>query len=137
VIFTVTAYKYSKTSPTKELAVATRQCTISHFLFHLGISNQNAARPSSPVHLTWPPATSPRFLNWRYRHFDTTEVTEAELQAVPSTLTDHYFLDAFQNGKSTGNSAHVLKDTTSMLMVASRPKVSFWSDGSTNIRNYG
>jgi hypothetical protein len=30
------------------------------------------------------------------RHFDTTGVTEAELQAVLNTLSDHYFQDAFK-----------------------------------------
>jgi hypothetical protein len=29
-------------------------------------------------------------------HFDTLEVIEAELQAVPSTLTEHDFQDAFK-----------------------------------------
>jgi hypothetical protein len=52
-------------------------------------------------------------------HFDTFEVIEAESQAVLNTVTEHYFQDAFQNSRSTGNG------TTSMVMVASRPKVSF------------
>jgi hypothetical protein len=30
------------------------------------------------------------------RHFDTTEVIEAESQAMPNTLTDHDFHDAFK-----------------------------------------
>jgi hypothetical protein len=30
-------------------------------------------------------------------HFDTTEVTEAESQAVLNTLTEHDFQDAFKN----------------------------------------
>jgi 23S rRNA maturation mini-RNase III len=30
------------------------------------------------------------------RHFDTTEVVEAESQAVLNSLTDHYFQDAFK-----------------------------------------
>jgi hypothetical protein len=29
------------------------------------------------------------------------------------------------------------KGTTSRMMVASRPKVGFWPDGSTSPRNYG
>jgi hypothetical protein len=29
-------------------------------------------------------------------HFDTTEVTKTELQAVPNTLTEHDFQDAFK-----------------------------------------
>jgi hypothetical protein len=31
------------------------------------------------------------------RHFDTTEVMEAESQAVLNTLTEHHFQDAFKN----------------------------------------
>jgi hypothetical protein len=50
---------------------------------------------------------------------------EAESQAVLNTLTEHDFQDAFQNGRSAGNGAYALKGTTSRVMVASRPKVSF------------
>jgi hypothetical protein len=42
-----------------------------------------------------------------------------------------------KNGISAGKGAYVQKGTTSRVMVASRPKVSFWPDGSTNPRNYG
>jgi hypothetical protein len=35
-------------------------------------------------------------------HFDTIEVTEAELQAVLYTLTEHNLQDAFKNGRSAG-----------------------------------
>jgi hypothetical protein len=31
------------------------------------------------------------------RHFDTTEVIEAESQTVLNTLTEHHFQDAFKN----------------------------------------
>jgi hypothetical protein len=34
------------------------------------------------------------------RHFDTTEVMEAEPQAVLNSLTEQGFQDAFQNGRS-------------------------------------
>jgi hypothetical protein len=56
--FTVTAWKYAKTSPwilvTKELAVASRQHTISHFLFHQGIfyQKQHECCPP-PTLLAW------------------------------------------------------------------------------------
>jgi hypothetical protein len=39
------------------------------------------------------------------RHFDPTEVMEAELQAVLNTLTEHDFQDAFKNDRSTRNGA--------------------------------
>jgi hypothetical protein len=59
------------------------------------------------------------------RHFDTTEVIEAESQAVLNTLTEHDFQDAFKNCRNAGNSVYGRKGTTSRVMVASRPKVSF------------
>jgi hypothetical protein len=36
-------------------------------------------------------------------NFDTTEMIEAESQAVLNTLTEHDFQDAFINGRSAGN----------------------------------
>jgi hypothetical protein len=57
------------------------------------------------------------------RHFDTTEVLEAESQAVLDTLTEHDFQDAFKNVRSAGSSACPRNGTTSRVMMASRPKV--------------
>jgi hypothetical protein len=51
------------------------------------------------------------------RHFVTTEVIEAESLAVLNTITEHDFQDAFKNGRSPGNGAHVLKGTTSRVTV--------------------
>jgi hypothetical protein len=59
------------------------------------------------------------------RHFDTTAWSEAGLQAVLKTLAEHDFQDAFQNCKSAGNGAYTRKGTTSRVMVAGTPKVSF------------
>jgi hypothetical protein len=59
------------------------------------------------------------------RHFDTVEVIEAESQAVLNALTENDFQDTYKNGRSAGNGAHMRKGTTSRVMVASRPKVSF------------
>jgi hypothetical protein len=58
------------------------------------------------------------------RHFDTTEVMEAESQMVLKTLTEHDFQDAFKNGTSTRKGACAWKGTTSRMMVASRRKAS-------------
>jgi hypothetical protein len=53
-------------------------------------------------------------------------------------LTDHDFQDAFKNGKSAGNGAYSWKGTTSrVVVVGNRPKVSFWSDDSASLENYG
>jgi hypothetical protein len=59
------------------------------------------------------------------RHFYTTEVIEVESQAVLNALSEQNFQDAFQNGRSNGNSAYAPKGSTSKVMVASRSKVSF------------
>jgi hypothetical protein len=45
------------------------------------------------------------------RHFDTTAVTEAELQVVLNTLTEHDFQDALEKWlQSAGNSTYTWKD---------------------------
>jgi hypothetical protein len=36
---------------------------------------------------------------------------------------EHDFQDAFKNGRSAGNGAYARKDTTSRVMLASKPKV--------------
>jgi hypothetical protein len=59
------------------------------------------------------------------RHFYTSEAIEAETQALLNTLAEHNFQDAIKNGRTAGNGSHALKVTTSRVMVASRPKVSF------------
>jgi hypothetical protein len=59
-------------------------------------------------------------------YFDTIEVIEAESQAVLNTLTEHDFQNAFKNCRRAGNGTYArTKGTTSKVMVASRPKVSF------------
>jgi hypothetical protein len=50
---------------------------------------------------------------------------EAESHAVLNILTKHDFQDAFKNGRSFGNGAYARKGSTSRVMVAGRPKVSF------------
>jgi hypothetical protein len=53
-----------------------------------------------------------------------------------NTLTEHDFQDAFKNSRIAGNGAYAVKETTSRVMVASKPKVTFLPHGSTNPRNY-
>jgi hypothetical protein len=59
------------------------------------------------------------------RHFDTTEVMVAELQAVLDTFAEHDFQNEFKNARSAGNGAYERKCTTLTVMVASRPKIIF------------
>jgi hypothetical protein len=92
----------------------------------------------------WPKATwlssstHPSFLfpplqiKLKGRHFDTTEVIEAESQAVLNALTEHVLQDAFKkNGRSSRSCAYGWKGNTSRVIVASRTVVRFWLDGST------
>jgi hypothetical protein len=68
------------------------------------------------------------------RHFDTTEVIEAESQAVLNTLTEHDFQDVINIlQKRLGT----VQKPTSRMMVVSRPKASFYPDGSISLGNYG
>jgi hypothetical protein len=52
-------------------------------------------------------------------------------------LTEHDFLNAFKNDRSAGNGICSRKATTSKVVLASRPKISFWSYGSTSSGHYG
>jgi hypothetical protein len=70
-------------------------------------------------------------------HFDTTEMIQAESQAVLNILTEHDLQNAFKNDRSTGDGAYSRKGATSRVMVASRPKVIFWPDDPISHRNYG
>jgi hypothetical protein len=67
------------------------------------------------------------FPQLKIKHLDTNEVIESELQVVLNTLTERNFQDAFKNCRNAGNGAYAWKETTLMVMVmvASRPKVSF------------
>jgi hypothetical protein len=40
------------------------------------------------------------------RHFDTTELIEAESLTVLNTLTEHHFRDAFKNGRRVGRGVY-------------------------------
>jgi hypothetical protein len=55
------------------------------------------------------------------RHFDITEVIEAESQVALNTTSRMHL----KNGRSAENRAYMQKGATSRVMAASRPKVSF------------
>jgi hypothetical protein len=96
--------------------------TVHQFSWGTFVSKINITAPTHTLlnlaawDISWVP-------DWRYRHFDTFELIEAELQAVPNTLTEHNFQNAFKSGRNSGNSACSWKETTSRVMVSSRPKV--------------
>jgi hypothetical protein len=58
-------------------------------------------------------------------HFDRVEVIEAESEAMLNTLTEHDFQDAFKKRQKLWERFICVEGTTSRMMVASRPNVSF------------
>jgi hypothetical protein len=106
--FTATAWKSAKTScqslVVKEMAVASWEHVISHFLFHQGIFNQKLHNcHPTPTLLAW---LGPMWLLFS-RHFDTIEVIEAKVQMVLNTLTDHNFQDAFKKTEWVLGTVHM------------------------------
>jgi hypothetical protein len=75
----------------KELAFASRQHTVSHFLFHQGIFGQKQRDPHPPSQFYLFPELK---LKLKGHNFDTVEVIEAESQTVLNTLTEPDFQNA-------------------------------------------
>jgi hypothetical protein len=105
----------------------TRRLTFS---FHQAIFYQKQHECRQPTHPTF------LCLCWNAIIFATIEVNEAESQAMLNTLTEDNFQNTFKKCQKPGNGAYARKGTTSRMMVASRPKVNIWPDGSTSLRNY-
>jgi hypothetical protein len=81
---------------TKELVVASKQHTVSHFYFYQGFlpKNNMTASPTPPCSLDVVPLTLFSVFSIEGHHFDTTAVIQAaRLQAGLNTITDHDFWD--------------------------------------------
>jgi hypothetical protein len=113
--------------------ITTTQRLTLPFYREIFYQKQHNCRPPPTPLFSVPPVK----IKLKGRHFDTTEVLEAESQAVLNSLTEHDFQDAFKNGTSAGNGAYARKGTTSRLMVVSRPKVGFRPDVSKSPGYYG
>jgi hypothetical protein len=105
----------------KELAVASRQRTVSNFLFHQGIFYQNNMTvfphlSCFSVSLNEDKTEKPPFSH-------NIEVIEAELQAMLYSLIERDFQDALKKDRSAENCACLQKGTISRMMVASIPKL--------------
>jgi hypothetical protein len=111
--FTATVLNCARTSPRtlarKELAVVLRQRTASHFILHKGIIDPKEHDCRPPPALLF--SVSLVQDKTEGRHIDTTEVNEAESQALLNTLTEHDFEDALKNSRNAGNGAYALKGT--------------------------
>jgi hypothetical protein len=114
-----------------DCCITTLYYFISFFTRELLIKNDTTVVPHPPYFSLFPWLK----IKLKGHYFDTTEVIGTELQVVLNMLTEQDFRDAFNNGRSTGNSTYA-QETTLRVMVASRPKVSFWPDGNTSPWNY-
>jgi hypothetical protein len=137
--FMVTMWKCVKTSSqtlaTKTLAVASWQRNIWQFLSSLGIFWPKTHDYHPPTHhLTWLSLLQlycfpPFWHNW----CDWGRILGSPEHPHITSLAGCIYKD----GRRAGNGANVRKGTTSRVMVTSRPKISFWPDGSTSPRYYG
>jgi hypothetical protein len=104
--FTATALKYTKTvswTLCQNNWLVQHDNVLSHTRFFTREFLSETMWLSSltqPIH--WPPAAFLCFPDWRYQHFDTIEVIEAEMQAVLNTLTEHDFWDALKMAEVLG-----------------------------------
>jgi hypothetical protein len=79
----------------QKLAVALRQRTVSHFLFHQGIFSQKKENMTVVSHLPYFSLCPQLNMKLYGRHSDTAEVIKAEVHAVLNTLTEHDYQDTF------------------------------------------
>jgi hypothetical protein len=128
--FMVTMWKCAKT---KELALASRQHTVSHFSFHQVDQKQQDCHPPPTLLLSVSPIEDtseslPFWHNW----CDQGRITSGAEHSQNMT-----YMMYLKNGTSVGNGAYARKKAISRVMMASRSKVSFWPEGSTSPGNYG
>jgi hypothetical protein len=110
-------WKFAKTSTrnlvTKELAAASRQWPISRFFF-----------------------TRECFTKKQHDWCHPPTILFSVSAIEHKTVRPPFWHNSGDRGRSVGNCAYTWKGTTLRMIMASRPKVSFWSDGSISPGNY-
>jgi hypothetical protein len=101
----------------QKIAAASRQLTVSHFLYHQGFFTKN--NMTSPHTLLLSVSSIEDKL--KGRHFETNEVIEAESQAMLNTLTERDSQGTFKQEQECWEGAYARKGTTSRVMVSSAP----------------
>jgi hypothetical protein len=119
----------------KELDVASWQRTSSHFLLHQSIFDQeqhDCSLPStmlfSVLEIEGKIERQPLWRNWG----DRDRISDGAENPSQNTISRIHL----KNGRSDGNCAYAQKGTSSWVMVANRPKVTFSLDDSTSPGNY-
>jgi hypothetical protein len=129
----VTAWRWSKT-PSRTLCCVTTTHRLT-LTYRQGIfdQKQHDCRPPLTLFLS----ASLLKIKLRSLHFDTMRCSRQNRRRCETPSQNTTSRRHFKHGRSAENGAYARKRTNSRVMVASRTKVSFWSDASTSPGNYG
>lgn len=112
--------------------LASQHCTISHFLVQHGLIGQKQQCCHSTHSLTCSRVTFLSSPDWR-SIWKTTGLTKQKCRQCWTSLQTTNSRMCFKKTLVM----YMCKVTTSWVLVARRPKVSFWPDSSTSPKNFG